>query len=470
MTWLTGFASLRAAHCAQILGSTARSAAGKNVSATSVLCHRPLSTSILSPHVRDVQRWNLGRIKPNSAKARIPSKPFRQGCRWMETTANEMKAAVSESATLPITESTSVVVCSGLTGKARKAVAGWLFGCSLMTATVVVVGAVTRLTESGLSMVRWEPIKGMIPPRTEEEWEKEFEQYKQYPEYHQVHTGITLSEFKSIFFWEYLHRNLGRTLGVVYGVPALYLLTKKNVSGMVRTKIILAAGLLAFQGCLGWYMVKSGLEAKDDPAWIPRVSQYRLAAHLCTALLMYSLMLSAAFSLVVTPKPIPGRQARVLWHHMHGTVHLTFLTALSGAFVAGLDAGLVYNSFPKFANKWIPDDIMAMEPKIRNLTENPTTVQFIHRCLGVTTVGMVCSVWALARPVNLPRQSRVAVNCLLAVGLTQVSLGIATLLMFVPVDLAATHQAGSLALLGNGVWLMHELSMAGRKIGAKPPL
>eukprot|EP00123_Amoebidium_parasiticum_P012659 comp21503_c0_seq2/m.29826 comp21503_c0_seq2/g.29826 ORF comp21503_c0_seq2/g.29826 comp21503_c0_seq2/m.29826 type:complete len:437 (-) comp21503_c0_seq2:511-1821(-) len=355
-----------------------------------------------------------------------------------------------------------------LTPRAQKWIGRWLFGCAGMVVGIVVVGGITRLTESGLSMVRWEPIVGIRPPITEEEWEREFEQYKQYPEYKYTHKGITLEEFKFIFFWEWFHRVLGRVLGVAFAGPALFLMTRPYVPTPLKKRLLGISLLIGFQGGLGWYMVTSGLKEDPDPTGVPRVSQYRLAAHLGTALVIFAFTISSAFSLLVPPAVIADPRALSLRRYTHGTVGLIFFTALSGAFVAGLDAGLVYNSFPKFADRWIPCDLLAFEPKIRNITENPTTVQFNHRILGMTTFGVITGLWAMARPVNLPGRARAAANALMAMACVQVGLGISTLLYFVPVPLAASHQAGSVCLLTIGLWLMHELKGAAAKVGLKP--
>ncbi|XP_071511026.1 heme A synthase COX15-like [Diadema antillarum] len=210
-------------------------------------------------------------------------------------------------------------------------------------------------------------------------------------------------------------------------------------------------------GLLGWFMVKSGLEepAKHD---IPRVSQYRLAAHLGSAFLLYSLMLWGGLTQVLKPLTIPSsKNLSLLRKCAHGSMAIIFTTALSGAFVAGLDAGLVYNSFPKMADKWIPEDVMAFDPKYKNIFENPTTVQFDHRILGTVTGLTITSLWLLARRVPLPSRARLAANCMVGMVGVQITLGICTLLYYVPTSLAAAHQSGSLTLLSLALWFAHEL-------------
>ncbi|XP_065834102.1 heme A synthase COX15-like [Oscarella lobularis] len=337
----------------------------------------------------------------------------------------------------------------------------WLMGCCGMVVGSVVLGGVTRLTESGLSMVDWHLVKGIKPPTNEEEWKNEFEKYKQYPEFKYVHQTMTLDEFKRIFYMEYSHRMWGRCVGIVFALPATYFWLRGKIPRWLKPRIIIYGGLLLFQGLLGWYMVKSGLKQEKESLDIPRVSQYRLAAHLGSALLLYSLLFWSGLEVMLKGAGSPANETRALVRLRHATrwtKAIVFLTALSGAFVAGLDAGLVYNSFPKMANRWIPDDLFAMEPKWRNLFENATTVQFNHRLLGTIALSSIAWVWVLARPLALAPRARLAVNCLAGMAFIQVSLGIGTLLFYVPISLAAAHQSGSLLLLTFSLWLSKELA------------
>ncbi|XP_068544311.1 heme A synthase COX15 [Anas acuta] len=338
------------------------------------------------------------------------------------------------------------------------AVGRWLLACSGAVAGAVVLGGVTRLTESGLSMVDWHLVKEMKPPRTQQEWEAEFRKYQQFPEFKILNHDMTLTEFKFIWYMEYSHRMWGRVVGLAYILPAAYFWRKGWLSRPMKGCVLALCGLVCFQGLLGWYMVKSGLEEKPDSYDIPRVSQYRLAAHLGSALVLYSASLWTGLSLLLPRHQLPEtRQLVRLRHFAHGTTALVFLTALSGAFVAGLDAGLVYNSFPKMGERWIPDDLLAFSPTLRNIFENPTTVQFDHRILGTATVTAITALYLFSRKIPLPRRTRTAVASLLAVACMQVGLGISTLLLYVPTPLAATHQSGSLALLSVALWLMAEL-------------
>ena len=346
--------------------------------------------------------------------------------------------------------------------RADRVIGWWLLGCSGMVVGAVILGGVTRLTESGLSMVDWNLIKGMRPPRSEEEWNAMFERYKQFPEYQLIHQDFTLSDFKRIFYMEYTHRMWGRSVGLAFYIPAAIFWYKGWFNRGMKVRSVIWGSLILAQGLLGWWMVKSGLKKikEDDVNTVPRVSQYRLVTHLGLALFLYSLLFHNALYRLLPRSAATltlTKQVNKLKHGSHGLLMLAFFTALSGAFVAGLDAGLVYNSFPKMGNKWIPDDILAMKPVVRNFFENPTTVQFNHRVLGSSLLAAVALLWSIARPIGLPPRVRLAVNCLAGMAMVQVVLGISTLLSYVPTHLAASHQLGSVSLLSITVWLMQEV-------------
>nr|XP_033799209.1 cytochrome c oxidase assembly protein COX15 homolog isoform X2 [Geotrypetes seraphini] len=334
----------------------------------------------------------------------------------------------------------------------------WLLVCSGMVAGAVILGGVTRLTESGLSMVDWHLVKEMKPPTTENEWEEEFKKYQQFPEFKILNHDMTLTEFKFIWYMEYSHRMWGRAVGLAYILPAIYFWRKGWLNRSMKGGVLFLCSFVCFQGLLGWYMVKSGLEEKADSYDIPRVSQYRLAAHLGSALVLYCASLWSGMSLLLPHHKLPEtHQVLKLRRFARGTAGLVFFTALSGAFVAGLDAGLVYNSFPKMGNHWIPEDLLTFSPVLKNVFENPTTVQFDHRLLGISSVVAITVMYLFSRKIALPRRTKKALKYLLAVAYLQVTLGISTLLLYVPTPLAATHQSGSLALLSMALWLMHEI-------------
>jgi len=345
-----------------------------------------------------------------------------------------------------------------------RAVGWWLGGCAGMCVGAVVLGGVTRLTESGLSMTDWNLV-GRPPPRTREEWEEEFEKYKLSPEFKWKNFDITMEDFKFIWYMEYGHRMWGRSIGAFFYLPAIGFWLSGKLTPALKKRVLLAGGLLGFQGLLGWYMVKSGLDHNNflGPSDVPRVSQYRLAAHLSSAVVLYSFLfwnakeiLKPAFKFnpsQVTPAMLSFKKLVI------SSKALAFLTLVSGAFVAGLDAGLVYNSFPKFADRWIPEDILAFSPALRNFTENPTTVQFDHRILGTTTLAFVTAVAIQAQRLPLPPHIKSAALALGAMGWCQVGLGISTLLLYVPVPVAAAHQSGALVTLSLAMWVAHEMKL-----------
>uniref|UniRef100_A0A1I7XYN8 Cytochrome c oxidase assembly protein COX15 n=1 Tax=Steinernema glaseri TaxID=37863 RepID=A0A1I7XYN8_9BILA len=348
----------------------------------------------------------------------------------------------------------------GQSKSSRKAVGYWLLGCAGMVYGAVALGGVTRLTESGLSMVNWDLFRTMKPPLSNKEWEEEFARYKQYPEY-RFKSGeeMTLSEFKFIWSMEYTHRMWGRAIGIAFLIPCAYFWVRGRFTSPMKKRMVVAGSLLISQGLIGWWMVKSGLDpSQNSNSDIPRVSQYRLATHLSLAFVLYTIFLWTGLSNVLKPHdhsnlPKIGR----LRGMAHGSKTLIFLTAVMGAFVAGLDAGLVYNSWPKYADRWIPEHLLVLEPKWKNFFDNQTTVQFIHRNLAYATLISITATWLLGRRMNLSRRSKVALHGLMLMGYTQAVLGISTLVHFVPVWLAALHQSGSMALISFAFWLTNEL-------------
>ncbi|XP_050459112.1 cytochrome c oxidase assembly protein COX15 homolog isoform X3 [Cataglyphis hispanica] len=338
-----------------------------------------------------------------------------------------------------------------------------------MVFVAVALGGITRLTESGLSMVTWR-LLGEKMPLNDIQWLSEFEHYKQFPEYKITNLNMTLEEFKRIWWMEYLHRMWGRLIGTVFIIPATYFWFKGMLKHGMKIRIVALGSLIGLQGLMGWYMVKSGLEDRFvEPSDVPRVSQYRLAAHLGLALLIYTGFLYNALDHLIPAEKLTinstdikvSNNALKTIKRFKGLIYsakgLIFFTALSGAFVAGMDAGLIYNTFPKMADKWIPDDILAMSPIIKNFTENPTTVQFDHRILGISTIALITCLGITSRRHNLPSRGRKAVAAVLCAAYLQVFLGISTLLNHVPLTLAASHQSGSLILLSTIIWLCHEL-------------
>jgi cytochrome c oxidase assembly protein subunit 15 len=329
-------------------------------------------------------------------------------------------------------------------------IAVWLFVCCGMVFAMVILGGVTRLTGSGLSMVEWDPIFGIIPPLDHATWNATFDLYKQSPEYLKINTGMDLAGFQQIYWFEFSHRLLGRLIGVVFLLPFLFFLLSGRVRRPLIPRLLGMFVIGGLQGLLGWYMVKSGLV--DNP----HVSQYRLTAHLGLAVVIYGYMLYVALGLwfgtqhrAVTPAGL-RRATAALWS-------LIFVTLLSGGFVAGLKAGFAYNTFPLMNGSLIPETLLAQQPLWRNFFENVATVQFNHRVLAITVLLAIVTLWLTGRRVSLPDQARFGMHLLLAAGLLQVSLGISTLLLRVPTALASLHQAGALLLFSAALFLYHRM-------------
>merc|ERR1719474_2006548 len=313
-------------------------------------------------------------------------------------------------------------------------------------------------------MTDW-TLLGKPPPTTAAEWEEEFDKYRESPEFKWKNSQITLNEFKFIWYMEYGHRMWGRSIGAFFYLPAIGFWASGMLTPALKKRVLIAGGLLGFQGLLGWYMVKSGLDHNNflGPSDVPRVSQYRLAAHLSSAVILYSALFWSAKSILkpppafdaskITPQLLRFRKLAI------GSKALAFITLVSGAFVAGLDAGLVYNSFPKFADRWIPEDILAFSPTLRNITENPTTVQFNHRILGTSTLAALTAVAIQSQRLPLPPRIKTAAFALGGMVWMQVGLGISTLLLYVPVPVAAAHQSGAIITLSLAMWLAHETQL-----------
>jgi len=334
----------------------------------------------------------------------------------------------------------------------RDPVLVWLLTCCTVIFAMVVLGGITRLTESGLSMVNWHPVMGILPPLGEQAWQTAFAEYQKYPEYQMINLGMTLEAFKGIYWMEYAHRMLGRAIGVVFFVPYVYFLVTHRLGGALAARLAIVFLLGALQGLLGWYMVKSGLVSDPD------VSPYRLTAHLGLAVVIYAILLWLALGRAARPHAFAGGLTPAGLRRLAAIVAgLVFLTLLSGGFVAGNDAGLAYNSFPLMDGRLVPRDYLLIEPAWRNIFENVPSVQFDHRVLAVTTVAFALLLWARSLRILLEAGARSALHGLALAALVQFGLGIATLLAFVPVSLGALHQAGALLLLSAALWVNRAL-------------
>ncbi len=333
-----------------------------------------------------------------------------------------------------------------------RAVGLWLLVCAAMVLAMAVIGAITRLTESGLSIMEWAPVTGALPPLSEAEWERVFALYRQIPEYQQQNAGMSLAEFKTIFWWEYIHRLWGRLIGVVFALPLAWFWLRGRIDRPLGKKLVFAFILGAAQGGLGWFMVASGFADRTD------VSQYRLTAHLALALAIYGYLFWLALG-VLWPRVERSHDAAApaLRRALVALLVLVAVTIASGGFVAGLNAGLTYNTFPLMDGDLIPAGYGDLSPWIVNLFENIAAVQFNHRLLAVVTVILALALWlwSLSRDIAPAAHGGFAALAILA--LIQLALGITTLLLVVPVTLGALHQAGAILVLTATIWTLYHL-------------
>jgi len=322
-----------------------------------------------------------------------------------------------------------------MTERERRRVAGWLLVCAALVFAMVLVGGVTRLTRSGLSIVEWQPLVGALPPLSQADWEALFARYRETPEFRLVNFQMTLEGFKSIFWWEYLHRLLGRAVGLVFLLPYLWFLLRGRLERPLAWKLAGIFLLGAMQGAMGWVMVQSGLV--DDP----KVDPVRLSAHLGIALAILAAELWLALELL-SPRRAPVEPlSRAL-------PFVIFAMALSGGMVAGLRAGYAYNSFPLMNGHVVPPEVLVLEPWWRNFLYNMATVQLVHRALFWLLAVAIPIVWWRAR-------DTAAGNALFAAFILQAALGITTLLLGVPVGFGAAHQGGAALLLAAALWTAH---------------
>lgn len=332
-------------------------------------------------------------------------------------------------------------------------VAAWLLFCAAVVFGMILLGGVTRLTNSGLSMVEWKPLIGVIPPLSEEAWQATFDKYKQFPEYQKVNRGMSLDAFKSIFMFEYLHRVLGRLIGVLFFFPMVYFWARKKLRPGLAPKLIVLFFLGGLQGLLGWYMVKSGLVNN------PRVSQYRLTAHLGVAVLIYAYMLWLSFELLLVKRShsatAESEAARPLARWSLWLVGLVYLMILSGGLVAGTRAGLAYPTWPLMGDSFVPPGLYSMTPAWLSMFEDVTTIQFNHRMFAYLLIALIgFYAFKVARE-PLLQHGKLAAGLVLLALVIQVTLGISTLLLQVPVAVAAAHQGGAVLLLSAVLYCSH---------------
>ena len=321
----------------------------------------------------------------------------------------------------------------------------WLFSGCFLIFTMVIVGGITRLTGSGLSMVDWNLFMGVVPPLNYQEWMEAFNQYKQYPEYQERNYMFSLADFKKIFFWEYIHRVLGRFIGLVFIIPYLYFLIRRRFTKklLVQTSVLLVLGSL--QGFFGWWMVKSGLVDRPD------VSHLRLATHLITAFLTFSFTLWITLGLVFPEKKYSNK---TLYKSTLILFFVLIAQIIYGAFVAGLDAGQIYNTWPKMYEKWIAESVYAMTPLWQNFVYGMSGVQFVHRYLAIAIFLIVAYMYLKSRKTEMLNIQTIAINSLSIIVLLQVFLGVFTLTYGVPIWLGVIHQLGAFILLANTVFCL----------------
>jgi cytochrome c oxidase assembly protein subunit 15 len=340
----------------------------------------------------------------------------------------------------------------------QRAVRAWLFSVAALIAIMVLVGGATRLTESGLSIVEWKPVTGTLPPLDQAQWEQAFEAYRQIPQYRQLNAGMTLSEFKTIFWWEWSHRLLGRVIGVVYLLPFLYFLWRGGMGAELKRRLWLIFGLGALQGAVGWWMVASGLSERIE------VSQYRLATHLVLALLIFAAVVWTLRRLSERPSLVVSLRLKIT---SAALLVLTFAQLYLGALVAGLRAGLIYNTWPDIDGAFIPSGarLWFEQPWWRNLFENTLTVQFEHR---MTAYALFAIALLHAFDAIVSRAGAAARGALwLAAAVTlQALLGILTLINQVPLAFALSHQAVAILVLTLAVLQAERL--AGRQTEVAP--
>ncbi|KAI0142698.1 putative cytochrome c oxidase assembly protein [Xylariaceae sp. FL1272] len=440
----------------------------------------PASSSRLLQRLRQPRR-SASTI--TTANANVSRCPTALPISFFSTTAR-----AADSSAAPSIAPTGVAPSTSFPKQSSRSVAYWLLGSAASVFGIVVFGGLTRLTESGLSITEWKPVTGSLPPRSREHWEAEFEKYRASPEFKMLNSTMDLEEFKKIYWMEWTHRLWGRFIGLSFVLPTTYFVARRRVTKPMAWNLLGISALIGFQGFIGWWMVSSGL--KDDlfaRGSHPRVSQYRLTAHLATAFACYSWMLLAGLSVLRTRRlnANPRKAAQLVtalktpalrpFKRALGVVTgLVCTTVLSGALVAGLDAGLIYNEFPKMGVGLTPPSSELWDKFYsrkedgsdlwwRNMLENPSLVQLNHRILATTTFCSIIALFAYSRTGRIaaimPKQGRKGVMGLVHLACLQVALGISTLIYIVPIPLAAAHQAGALALLTGTLVLGHRLRL-----------
>ncbi len=337
--------------------------------------------------------------------------------------------------------------------KANKSVIIWLLSGCVLVFIMVIVGGITRLTNSGLSMTDWHLVTDTFPPMNEAAWEHAFAEYQKFPEYQKIniHNNFTLSDYKFIYFWEWFHRLIGRVIGLVFLIPFAYFWYKKQLDKSTLQKCFVLLGMGALQGFFGWFMVKSGLVDNPD------VSHFRLALHLTFAFLTFAYTLWVALDLVYPERKLPVVELRKIarWVLVALIVQIIY-----GGFVAGLNAGLIHNHWPLMSDEQLIHDSVWMEQKsvLLNLTEGKSGVQFVHRTLAYIVVGLIVWLLVKSRQFSLNAQQQKGIYAMGGMVVVQFALGVFTLLNYVPISLGLLHQVGAFILLSFTVYTLHRLS------------
>ena len=333
----------------------------------------------------------------------------------------------------------------------NKYVCIWLILCCSLIFLMIIIGGITRLTDSGLSMVEWRPLTGILPPLNNHDWNEVFAQYQKSPEFRLLNPEMSIQEFKPIFWMEYLHRMWGRMLAVIYLLPLIFFIATKKIQRTIRPHLLMIFLLGFFQGLLGWFMVKSGLVDRPD------VSHYRLVAHLMLAIFIYSYLFWIFLKIYMPNDRKVVSKKTILIKKLSTIMLVLILTTLaSGGLVAGLDAGSIYNTFPLMGDRLIPREVITLEPWFINFGENAATVQLQHRMLAIITGVFIIFLWIKTKSTNTTNSINLAINCLVAMTGIQITLGITTLILSSPIIFASLHQANSIIVLTLAIWLKHE--------------
>lgn len=333
----------------------------------------------------------------------------------------------------------------------QKYIRWWLWTGAWLIFFTLVVGGITRLTDSGLSMSDWNLIMGALPPMSESEWMAAFERYKEFPQYQQINAGMTLPEFKAIFFWEYVHRLLGRVIGLVFLIPFIFFWVRGYFNSKMLRRAWILFALGALQGGMGWIMVKSGLVD------VPYVSHYRLTLHLLMAMILFGFCIWYALDLYDSDSTRKSKDLPALKRWSIALLVIFILQVVWGAFTAGLDGGYIYNTFPTMNGNWLPGSAWVLQPAVLNLVENPGTVQWMHRILGTILAVVAVIHWWKNRKTDFSPIIEQKARILLGMILTQYVLGILTVITNVEILTGVIHQAGAFIVLFFWIWYYHDL-------------